>query len=156
MKTGSSALVLAGALLLAGAAHAQPAAAPPSAFAPTAAAPSDVPPAAATPPPPAAPAPAAGPTVSSLTVEGSRVPKKSCSSRDKDCIAIVVADLKAHYPEQLKTFCFQWKTQAIRSEWVNDQLMESLGRNAPPPPPAFGVNSAVSKACAPDKPAEKK
>jgi hypothetical protein len=148
MKTGSTALVLAGALLLAGAAHAQPATAPQPAAAPVAASPPAAP---AT----AAPAPPAGATVSSLTVEGSRLPKKTCSSRDRDCIAIVVAELKQNYPEQLKAFCFQWKTQAVRSQWVNDQLLESLG-NDHPSPTAFGVNSAVTKACTPDKPAEKK
>lgn len=107
---------------------------------------------------PAAPATAAqrtapGPTVSGIVVEG--LPKKSCSSRDKDCIAVVVAELKQNYPEQLKAFCAQWKARAIQSEWVTAQLNESLGGNNPPTPPTFGVNSAVSKACAPDKPAQR-
>ncbi|HEX3366524.1 hypothetical protein [Phenylobacterium sp.] len=100
----------------------------------------------------AKPAPAA-PTVSGIVVEG--LPKKTCSSRDKECIAVVVAELKEHYPQQLKAFCAQWKMQAVRTQWVNDQLVESLGGNNPPTPTAFGVNSAVSKACAEDRPAQK-
>jgi hypothetical protein len=105
-------------------------------------------------PPAATPAakPAAPvPTVSGIVVQG--MPKKSCSSRDKECIALVVAELKQSYPQQLKAFCFQWKTQAVRSQWVNAQLLESIGGT--PTPTAFGVNSAVSQACAADKPAEK-
>ncbi|THD71909.1 hypothetical protein [Phenylobacterium sp.] len=101
-----------------------------------------------------APKPAAyGPTVSGIVVEG--LPKKSCSSRDKECIAVVVAELKQNYPEQLKAFCAQWQMRAIQSRWVTDQLNESLGGNNPPTPPTFGVNSAVSKACSTDKPAQK-
>ena len=38
---------------------------------------------------------------------------------------------------------------------VTDQLNAGLGGNNPPTPPTFGVNAAVSKACAPDKPAQK-
>ncbi|HXA38465.1 MAG TPA: hypothetical protein VNW53_05650 [Phenylobacterium sp.] len=102
--------------------------------------------------PPAKPA-EPGSTVSGIVVQA--LPKKSCSSRDKECIALVVANLKQNYPEQLKAFCFQWKTQALRSEWVNDQLIESLGGATPPTPAAFGVNSAVAQACAEDKPARK-
>jgi hypothetical protein len=108
------------------------------------------------PSPPTAPAakPAApAPSVSGIVVEG--LPKKTCSSRDRDCIAVVVAELKQNYPQQLKTFCAQWKMQAVRSQWVNDQLFEAFGGNNPPPPTAFGVNSAVSKACSTDKPADK-
>jgi hypothetical protein len=108
--------------------------------------------------PPTTPAPtakpaASGPTVSGIVVEG--LPKKSCSSRDKDCIAVVVAELQEHYPEQLKAFCANWQMQAVRSKWVNDQLLASLGSSHQPTPPSFGVNSAVTKACSTDKPAEK-
>jgi hypothetical protein len=99
------------------------------------------------------PAPASAPTVSGIVVKP--LPKKSCSSRDKECVALVVAELKQNYPEQLKAFCFQWQTQAVRSQWVNDQLYESLGSNFPPPTTAFGVNPAVSQACAVDRPAAK-
>ena len=79
----------------------------------------------------AKPAPPA-PTVSGIVVEG--LPKKTCSSRDRECIAIVVAELKQNYPEQLKAFCAQWKMQAVRTQFVHDQLAESLGGNNPPPP----------------------
>jgi hypothetical protein len=102
---------------------------------------------------PAAKPAASGPTVSGIVVEG--LPKKSCSSRDRDCIAVVVAELKQNYPEQLKAFCAQWKMRAIQSQWVTDQLNAGLGGGSPPTPPSFGVNSAVTKACAPDKPTQK-
>jgi hypothetical protein len=135
-------------LLIAVALAASPALAQPTA--------QDAAPIAAAPPPavPAAAKPAApGPTVSGIVVEG--LPKKTCSSRDRDCIAVVVAELQEHYPEQLKAFCANWKMQAIRSKWVNDQLLASLGSSHQPTPPSFGVNSAVTKACSTDKPAEK-
>jgi hypothetical protein len=97
-------------------------------------------------PAPAAPA-ASAPSVDGIVVEG--LPKKSCSTRDKSCIAVVVAELKARYPQQLKVFCANWQMQALRSQWVSDQL------GGGDRPTAFGVNSAVSKACSADKPAEK-
>ncbi len=99
--------------------------------------------------PPAAPA-KAGTTVSGVTVTPSPRPK-SCSSRDKDCIALVVAELKERYPEELKKFCFGRQAQAVRTQFTNEQLLESLGGNDPPVGTAFGVNSALKAACASDK-----
>jgi hypothetical protein len=46
-------------------------------------------------------------TVSGVVVEGPRLPTKECSARDQTCINLVVAELKQHYPKQLKRFCFQ-------------------------------------------------
>ena len=132
-------LALAAALVfLAGAAGAQ------------APAPTEIPgaaPAAAAKPPPT------GNTVSGITVKP--LPRKTCAARDKDCVAMVVAQLKEFYPEQLKQFCFQWETQRVRTELTNTQLMDALDaagqNNGPPTPTGFGVNSAVKTACAPDK-----
>jgi hypothetical protein len=103
-------------------------------------------------PTPTAP-PAAASSVDGIVVEG--LPKKSCTSREKDCIAVVVAELKARYPQQLKAFCANWKMQAIRDQWANDQLAASFGGSHQASPSSFGVNAAISKACSPDKPAER-
>jgi hypothetical protein len=136
-----AALPLAAALtLLAGVASAQTPTAPPAPPAPSA----DPAPAAA----PAAKPKTAGDTVSGLTVLP--IPRKACSSRDKDCIAMVVAELKRFYPEQLKQFCFTEQTKAVRNQMVGDQLYESLGV-ARPPPTAFPVSPIVKTACASDK-----
>jgi hypothetical protein len=75
-------------------------------------------------PPASSPAPA-GANVSGVTV--SPVPHKPCAPKDKDCIAIVMAELKDLYPEQVKTFCFQQKMdvmqrdmQANMAGWCDD------------------------------------
>jgi hypothetical protein len=122
-------------MLLASGAAAQTSATPPAAEAPAAAL------------APGAARPKAGDTVSGVTVVP--MPKKSCSSRDKDCIAMVVAELKRLYPEQLKQFCFSEQTKAVRNQMVGDQLYESLGVSRPPPT-AFPVSSVVKTACAQD------
>jgi hypothetical protein len=88
-------------------------------------------------------------TLSGVTVMP--IPKKTCSSRDKDCIAMVVAELKQLYPEQLKQFCFQEQTKAVRNQFVNDQLLDALHGNGPPTPTAFPVSPVVKIACASDK-----
>lgn len=76
---------------------------------------------------------------------------KPCGSRDKDCIAMIVAELKQRYPEELKRFCFGREMRTVRTEMVNQQLLDSLGGNDPPIPTTFGVNSALKLACASDK-----
>jgi hypothetical protein len=86
--------------------------------------------------------------VEGLTVTGKRPATKTCSSRDSACIAEVTAELKQLYPEQLKKFCFQRRMRAMRTAMVADQL--SFG-DGPPSGAAFGVNSALATACAPDK-----
>jgi hypothetical protein len=100
----------------------------------------------ATPPPSAKP----GTTVSGLTVTAK--PKlQPCSSRDKQCIDLVVAELKVQYPEELKRFCFQREQRAVRTQLAHDRIVEDLGGNNPPTPTAFGVNSAMKAACATEK-----
>jgi hypothetical protein len=106
---------------------------------------------AATPPQPAKPD---GHTVSGITVEGSKAPAKSCSSRDKDCVAVIVAELKARYPKELQHWCDLVEYRAANTNMTMDQLngigtsfspgqTSVYGRFAPP---------AVAKlACAPDK-----
>jgi len=106
--------------------------------------------------PPPATAPAATPqgtapkTVEGLTVVAP-VPNKPCSSRDQACIALVVAELKQLYPEQLKRFCFQRTMRAMRSDMLQADLLAGLGSDNPPMGTSFGVNSALKTACARDK-----
>jgi hypothetical protein len=94
------------------------------------------------------PTQAKGKQVEGLTVTGKRPDTKTCSSRDRDCIARVVAELKQRYPEELKTFCSQREIRAVRTAMVADQL--GIG-GGPPVSTAIGVNSALATACAPDK-----
>jgi hypothetical protein len=107
-------------------------------------------------PPPAATAPAAtAHGIAPKTVEGltvvAPVPNKPCSSRDQACIALVVAELKQLYPEQLKRFCFQRTMRAMRSDILQADLLAGLGSDNPPMGTSFGVNSALKTACARDK-----
>jgi hypothetical protein len=112
-------------------------------------------------PAPAPTAPAAKPsgaTVSGVTVEGRKAPTRSCSSRDNDCIATIVAELKAQYPKELQHWCDLVQYQAANTNMTMDQVngigtsfspgqTSVYGRFAPP---------AVAKiACASDKPKEK-
>ena len=107
------------------------------------------PPIISTPAPPASSARApAGDTVSGVTV--SPFPKKACSSRDRDCIAMVVAELKQRFPEELKKFCFAEQTSAVRTQIVNEQLRESLGGNNPSIPISSEVSPIIKTACASD------
>jgi hypothetical protein len=117
------------ATLFAGVAFAEPAIAP--AAAASAAQPS-------TTPIPAKASVAGAKTVEGLTVTGRAFPTTECSPRDKDCIIMVVAELKRLYPEPLKRFCFQRELRDMRN-----------GR------PAFGAEhpggAALKIACAADK-----
>src|SRR6185312_13067477 len=72
-------------------------------------------------PPPAAAAPAAR-ALPPKTVEG----------------LTVVAQLKQLYPEQLKRFCFQRTMRSMRTQMLNDQLLEGLSSDNPPPSTSFG------------------
>ena len=117
--------------LLAGAAQAQPPAAPAAAAAEAAPATK-----------PASPGPK---VVEGLTVVGKTAPAEPCSSRDKDCIALVVAELKTRYPEQLKRFCFSREVRSVRSQMIYQRLEGELGDA--PTPTAFGENSALKTAC---------
>ncbi len=46
-----------------------------------------------------------GSTVSGVTVQA--LPRKPCAPKDTDCVALVMAQVKELYPEQLKQFCFR-------------------------------------------------
>ena len=130
MKT-SSALAMALALLTAGAAQAQTAA--------------------------SRPAPKTGDsTVSGVTVEGRKTPSKTCAARDKDCISVVVAELKARFPEQLQKWCQLVEWRAAATNMNIDDLNGSL--NSPGTHSEAGnfMPPAVAKvACSTDKPKEK-
>jgi hypothetical protein len=134
-------LALAAALtLLVGAAGAQPA--PPAETASTA--PATAPPAAGKP----------GPTVSGVTV--TPLPRKQCSPKDKECIALVMAQVKDLYPEQLKQFCFQQRMGVLRQDmqaniagWCNGP-----GGGASEICHHY-VSPVVKQVCAPDPPAKK-
>jgi hypothetical protein len=76
------------------------------------------------------PAASSDPTVSGVTVMP--LPIRSCKPKDKDCIALVVAELKEHYPEQLKKFCFQTEMNVQRQDiqanvngWCDDPRYSS-------------------------------
>jgi hypothetical protein len=107
----------------------------------------------------AATAPAApdksGTTVSEVTVKP--LPRKQCSPKDKDCIALVMAEVKELYPEQLKAFCYQQKVDVMRQDmqasiagWCNGP-----GQGASAICSHY-VSPVVKKVCEPDKPADKK
>ncbi|MBS0361146.1 MAG: hypothetical protein JSR98_07185 [Proteobacteria bacterium] len=94
--------------------------------------------------------PPEGATVSGVTVTPS--PRKACAPKDKACIALVVADLKRLYPEQLKAFCFQQDMTALR----RDQQANAAGWCDSPIGGASAICShyvppAVKQACAPDR-----
>jgi hypothetical protein len=99
---------------------------------------------------PAAPAP--GATVSGVTVKGA--PRKQCAPKDAECIAIVMAEVKELYPEQLKKFCYQQKMDVMRQDmqaniagWCDGP---GLGATAMC---SHYVSPVVKKVCAPDPPA---
>ena len=99
-------------------------------------------------PDPTAPAAATGKVVEGVTVTGRRLPTKSCSSRDDACIAAVVAELKAHYPRELKTWCSQVQLRAAQNTMefmeINlDRPHPNVGPYTPPP--------VAKTACAADK-----
>ncbi|MBS0331607.1 MAG: hypothetical protein JSS35_02455, partial [Proteobacteria bacterium] len=70
---------------------------------------------------------------------------------DKECIALVVAELKAKYPEQLKKFCFQSRMnverqdmQALANGWCdNRENIAGCTHTVPP---------VIKLACAADPP----
>ena len=84
-----------------------------------------------------------GATVSGVTVEGVRpLPMKSCSSRDKGCIASVVAELRARYPDQLLRWCHEVERRAVVTNLNIDEINSTAdatttyspaGQFAPPP-----------------------
>lgn len=99
---------------------------------------------------PAKPAPPpSDTTVSGVTVMP--LPSRSCRPKDKDCIALVIAELKAKYPEQLKKFCFQTQMnvekqdiQADVNGWCDDPRYSSSAICSHHVPPV------LKQACEPD------
>lgn len=81
----------------------------------------------AAPPPLASEAKPSGNTVSGVTVAPPKAPK-ACSSRDKDCIAMVVAELKARYPKELQDYCdkVDWRIAATNMN-ADDLFQKRFG-----------------------------
>jgi hypothetical protein len=128
--------LLISASLLATAAFAQPApdAAPAAAQLP--------PPADAQPPQPH------GKVVDSVTVTGRPGPTKECSPRDKACVAMVVAELKALYPKELQKWCDHVEERAM----MNTMMFMEIDPDRPHPNVGPYMPPAVTKtACARDK-----
>jgi hypothetical protein len=97
--------------------------------------------------PPAKPA-EPGSTVSGITVQGLPLPKKSCSSRDQACVAMVVAELKARYPKELAKWCAHVEERAA----MNELMFDVEDPNHPHPRVEPFLPPPVTKiACARDK-----
>jgi hypothetical protein len=62
-----------------------------------------------------------GQTVSGVTVTPTR-PAKPCGSRDKGCVALVIAKLKAQYPQELKAYCLRERIH-VQASAMNAQDM---------------------------------
>jgi hypothetical protein len=131
-------------LLLAGAAVAQPPQDAPAV---------ETPPAAAAPPAtpkPAEPAdkPLAGKpgpkVVEGLTVVGKGVKPGPCGERDKACIAMVVAELQARYPKQLKIWCHQEQDRAM---WSNMEAEAIYGGTHAPIGGSAQLKPVMKTAC---------
>jgi hypothetical protein len=103
----------------------------------------------ASPAAPAAQAPSAKPKeLEGVTVTGRRPPTKSCSSRDDACIAAVVAELKARYPQELQKWCAHVEERAA----MNTIMFMEINLDRPHPNVAPYMPPAVSKvACAREK-----
>ncbi|HEX2817514.1 MAG TPA: hypothetical protein VHN39_14035 [Phenylobacterium sp.] len=106
-------------------------------------------------PTPTAPATAPAPDKSGATVSGVTVrplPRKPCAPKDKDCVAMVMAEVKNLYPEQLKSFCFQQQMDVMRQDMQANMAGWCEG-------PGLGaaaicshhVSPVVKQVCAPDK-----
>jgi len=95
-------------------------------------------------------------TVSGVTVEGHKTPSKACSSRDRDCIATVVAELKARFPEQLQKWCQLVEYRAAVTNMNIDDLNGALGSPGTHSEAGNFMPPAVAKvACSADKPRAK-
>jgi hypothetical protein len=97
-------------------------------------------------PGPAAAAP--GKVVEGVTVTGRRLPSKGCSSRDEACIATVVAELKARYPQELRKRCDQVEERTA----MNSLQFMDINLDRPHPNVGPYLPPAVTKtACAADR-----
>jgi hypothetical protein len=98
--------------------------------------------------PPATPA-----NVPGVTVTGKRLVLKPCSERDKACIAAVIAELKARYPDQLASWC-STQDLVVMKKNLNPEMFTS--DNLPALSGQFDAPGATKQACASDaKPAKK-
>jgi hypothetical protein len=84
-------------------------------------------PALAAPPGPgagAAPAETAakGKQLEGVTVTGRRLLAKPCSPRDQACVSMVVAELKARYPQELQHWCALVEERAAAANMMGDSL----------------------------------
>ena len=130
--------ILISATLFAGAAFAQPAAPTPSPATTAAAAPEPV----------TAASSGKAKQVEGVTVMGKRPELKSCSSRDDDCVAMVVAQLKQRYPKELQKWCEHVEERAA----MNTIMFMEINLDRPHPNVGPYMPPAVAKsACAPDK-----
>ena len=99
-------------------------------------------------PTPATPALAQGKALEGITVTGRRAPAKSCSSRDDACIATVVAELRARYPQELQKWCAHVEERAA----MNSLMFMEINLDRPHPNVAPYLPPAVAKvACAREK-----
>jgi hypothetical protein len=83
--------------------------------------------------------------VPGVTVTGKRPVLKPCSPRDQACIATVIAELKAHYPDQLAVWCATQNTVVMKKN-LNPEMFTS--DNLPALSGQFDVPAATQQACA--------
>ena len=85
----------------------------------------------------------ATPTVSGVVVQG--LPKKACSSRDKACIAIVVAQLEELYPKELLRFCTGREENLA---WIQMHADDNLPATRAPTASEYSSPPVLKVACA--------
>ena len=91
-------------------------------------------------------------TVTSLTVEGRKVPSRSCGARDDACVAAVVAELKARYPTQLQKWCDHVQERAAMTDLMFARAADSSSDGHPHENPVPYLPPSVTKAaCHTDK-----
>ena len=94
-----------------------------------------------------------GGTVSGVTVEGRKAREKACSARDKDCIASVVAELRARFPVQLQNWCVHVQERAAMTDLMFDRSGDASPDGHPHENPLPYLPPPVTKlACASDPP----
>ena len=95
----------------------------------------------------------AGDTVSGVVVEGRKTPSKACSAKDDACVLAVVAELKAHYPEQLQRWCDHVQERAAMNDLMFDRGPDASTDGHPHPNVVPYLPPPVDKvACVSDKP----
>ena len=69
---------------------------------------------------------------------------KPCDERDKTCIAMVVAELQARYPKQLKIWCHQEQDRAM---WSNMEAEAIYGSTHAPIGGSAQLKPVMKTAC---------